>query len=96
METLTVCTYLTETPTDQTRELSSDHKSRAQLAIVIEVGKAVISVPFAFLWIVIQKKYLFIFHFDLLYQPEIFPIIITQPCKINQEISGKIFVKFAA
>ena len=46
METLTVCTYLTETPADQTRELSSDHKSRAQLAIAIEVGKAVIFVSF--------------------------------------------------
>ena len=55
METLTVCTYLTETPADQTRELSSDHKSQAQLAIVIEVGKAVISVPFEF-QIVSQKK----------------------------------------
>ena len=55
METLTVCTYLTETPADQTRELSSDHKSQAQLAIVIEVGKAVISVPFGF-QIVSQKK----------------------------------------
>ena len=46
METLNVCTYLTETPADQTRELSSDHKSRAQLAIVIEVGKAAISSSF--------------------------------------------------
>ena len=55
METLTACTYLTETPADQTRELSSDHKSQAQLAIVIEVGKAVISVPFEF-QIVSQKK----------------------------------------
>ena len=45
METLTVCTYLSA---DQTRELSSDHKSRAQLAIVIELGKAAISTRFKF------------------------------------------------
>ena len=44
METLTVCTYLTETPADQTRELSNDQKSRLQFGIGIEVGKAVISI----------------------------------------------------
>ena len=48
METLTVCTYLTETPADQTRELSSDHKSRAHVDIVIELGKAAISTRFKF------------------------------------------------
>ena len=60
METLTVCTYLTETPADQTRELSSDHKSRAQLVIVIEVGKAVISVPFQFYKFLIRKKNIYL------------------------------------
>ena len=43
METSTVCTNLTETPTDTTRELSNDQKSLAQFGISIEVGKAVIS-----------------------------------------------------
>ena len=56
METSTVCTNLMETLTDQTRELPNDQKSRVQFGIVIEVGKAVISVPFAFLHFVAQKK----------------------------------------
>ena len=48
MQTLSVYIHLTETPTDHTRELSYDHKSRAQLDIVIEVGKAVCFVHFHF------------------------------------------------
>ena len=43
-----VCTHLTETPTDQPRDFSNDRKSLAQLEIVIEVGKAVLFVPFSF------------------------------------------------
>ena len=61
METLTVCTYLTEMPADQTRELSSDHKSRAQLDFFIEVGKAVISTNFRSFkksLVFFKKKYL--------------------------------------
>ena len=46
MEASTVCTNLTETPTDTTRELSNDQKSRLQSSISIEVGKAVISTHF--------------------------------------------------
>ena len=46
METSTVCTNLTETPTDTTRELSNDQKSQLQSGIAIEVGKAVISTIF--------------------------------------------------
>ena len=46
MKTSTVCRYLTETSTGQTRELSSDQKSRLQSGIGIEVGKAVISTSF--------------------------------------------------
>ena len=56
METSTVCTYLTETPSDQTRKLSNDHKSLAHFGIVFEVGKAVISVPFEFYKSFIRKK----------------------------------------
>ena len=62
MQTLCVYIHLTETPTDHTRELSSDHKSRARFGIVIEVDKAVISVPFEFYKFLIRKKN--IFHFD--------------------------------
>ena len=65
MEPSTVYSKLTETPADQTRELSKDQKSWVQSGIVIEVGKAVISVPFAFLHFVDKKKYLFTFHFDI-------------------------------
>ena len=43
MQSLSVYIHLTEMPTDHTRELSNDHKSRAQFGIGIEVGKAVIS-----------------------------------------------------
>ena len=55
METLTVCTHSTETPTDQPRELPNYQRYLAQFGIVIEVGKAVISVPFGFQF-VSQKK----------------------------------------
>ena len=56
METLTVCKNLTEMPIDETRVLSNDQKSWVQSGNVIEVGKAVVSVPFAVLWIVNHKK----------------------------------------
>ena len=46
MQTLSVDIHLTETPTDYTRELSNDHKSRAQLGIINEVGKAVCPLNF--------------------------------------------------
>ena len=48
METSTVCTNLTETPADTTRELSNDQKSQLQSSIGIEVGKAVIFVSFTY------------------------------------------------
>ena len=48
MKTSIVFTNLTETATDQRRELSNDRKSGAQLGIFIEVGKAVISTNFNF------------------------------------------------
>ena len=48
METSTVCTNLTETPTNTTRELSIDQKSCLQFGIGSEVGKAVIFVSFTF------------------------------------------------
>ena len=48
MVTSTVCTLLTETPIDQSRELSNERKSLAKLDIVIEVGKAVCFVTFSF------------------------------------------------
>ena len=42
--------------TDHTRELSNDHKSWARFGIVIEVGKAVITVHFEFYKFLIRKK----------------------------------------
>ena len=68
METSTVCTKstmvcikLTETPTDQPRELANDQRSLAQFGIDIEVGKAVISTSFKSLkknLKIVLKKYL--------------------------------------
>ena len=55
MQTFSVYIHRTETPTDQPRELPNYQRYLAQFGIVIEVGKAVISVPFGFQF-VSQKK----------------------------------------
>ena len=56
METSTVCTHLTETPADQPRKLPNEQKSLAQFGIDIEVGKAVVSVPFEFYKLLVKKN----------------------------------------
>ena len=70
MKTSTVCRYLTETSTDQTRELSNDQKSRLQSGIGIEVGKAVIFVSFTF-YRLLKRKKIFIISDEKLLQIEI-------------------------
>ena len=81
METSTVCTILTETPTNTTRELSNDQKYRPQFGTVIKVGKAVIFVSFTF-YRLLRRKKIFIY-LPFWYEAQILPSIITQPCKIR-------------
>ena len=95
METSTVCTILTETPTNTTRELSNDQKYRPQFGTVIKVGKAVIFVSFTFYRLLRRKTYLFFFHFDT--KRKYYPQLSRNLAKFgsNQEMLGKIFVKLA-
>ena len=92
IEISTVCTNLTETPTDTTRELSNDQKYRPQFGTVIKVGKAVIFVSFTFYRLLRRKKYLFIFHFDIKrkYSPQLSRNLAKFGSK--HEMLGKIFV----
>ena len=92
MATSSVCTYHTETLTDQTRELSNDQISRPHFGITIEVGKAVNFVSFTF------NKFLISFYLSsILILSANIPYLSRNLAKFgsNHEMLGKIFVKLA-